>query len=419
MFEKFFQKNKESAVISKDASSRISSDKLFYFYNTSDILLRLICGAIEEIKSFKDENEITLDQMANEIIGYCTIWRDYVEDDRKATECFGEADEAFSVVRASYFEARDHLNEKNVAKLADDALKYCNSSISKLESFCAPYMNGIKDSERIYSDNARDLQTILLYKEEFAELSFVGETDFMRAFRIIATLADSYSKYEHNAYVTSFLVRYALNHEKRTGYLAKSESIVEKACGFYLTKKYPNSYPDNRYSYPDAVENAIKQLCTLSVEPDEKPLCFKELSDILIDRHGITEKYLIPGLLRTPNLYIHLKRTEITEIDESKTEIGFLQDTLDITVKRIKSSKASMLIGINSPKNSGKLVFSKLLAKNLGCRIELASTSTEFIETFKKNKMVDILCFYVDKTMPREAMEDIYDALNNRNMRRH
>ena len=90
MFEKFFQKNKETGVISKDASHRVRSDKLFYFYNTSDVLLRLICGAIEEIKSFKDENEITLEQMANEIIGYCTIWRDYVEDDRKATNVSGK-----------------------------------------------------------------------------------------------------------------------------------------------------------------------------------------------------------------------------------------------------------------------------------------------------------------------------------------
>lgn len=58
MFEKFFQKNKESAVISKDASHRINPDKLFYFYNTSDVLLRLICGAIEEIKYSKDNLSI-------------------------------------------------------------------------------------------------------------------------------------------------------------------------------------------------------------------------------------------------------------------------------------------------------------------------------------------------------------------------
>lgn len=103
MFEKFFQKNKESGVISKDSSHRISSDKLFYFYNTSDVLLRLICGAIEEIKFFKDENEIAFEPMANEIIGYCTIWRDYVEDDRKATECFGDADEAFSAAKRFIF----------------------------------------------------------------------------------------------------------------------------------------------------------------------------------------------------------------------------------------------------------------------------------------------------------------------------
>ena len=419
MFEKFFQKIKESAVISKDASHRISSDKLFYFYNTSDVLLRLICGAIEEIKSFKDENEIAFEPAANEIIGYCTIWRDYVEDYRMATECFGDADEAFSGVRASYFEARDHLNEKNVAKLVDDALKYCNSSMSKLESFCAPYMNSINDSEKIYSDNARDLQTILSYKEEFAEFSFVGETDFRRAFKIIATLADSYSKYEHNAYVAFFLVRYAWNHQKRTEYLAKSETIVEKACGFYLTQKYPNSYLDNRYSYPNAVENAIKQLCNLSVEPDEKPLSFNELSDIVIDKPGITEKYLIRGLLRTPNLYIHLKRAEITEIDESQTEIGFLQETLDVATKRIKASKMPMIIGINSPKNSGKLLFSKLLAKNLRCNIELASTPIEFLQIFKKKKMSDILCFYVDKTMPEERMANIYRALSDINMQRH